>query len=252
MLYDSLIDIIPSDVKEFKEITGKGIQATINNKLVKIGNASFIDKAKTSKTIETSVLISFDNEYIGKFIFNNQYRKGVFDMFKKLSKNFKLALLSGDNEGEKQNLTNNFPENTQLIFNQKPDDKLEYIKRIQRTKNTVMMFGDGLNDAGALAQSNVGVAVSENVNVFSPACDAIIAAEVLAKTPLFLKIAKKAISIIKASFVLSFLYNFIGLYFAISGQLSPVIAAILMPLSSISVVIFVTILTNYISKPLNK
>jgi len=114
-----------------------------------------------------------------------------------------------------------------------------------------MMFGDGLNDAGALAQSNVGVAVSENINVFSPACDAIIDASVFTKMPLFLKLSKQAINIIKLSFGLSFFYNSIGLYFAVAGQLSPVIAAILMPLSSISIVLFVTIMTNFISRKLS-
>jgi Cu+-exporting ATPase len=252
MLYDSFNDTTIIEVKDFKEITGKGIQALVDDKLVKIGNNSFVEKLEKKPTIETAVHISYDNEYFGKFIFNNQYRNGVFKMFDKLSKKFRIALLSGDNEGEKQYLSTSLPEQTKLIFNQKPEDKLEYIKRIQRTGHKVMMYGDGLNDAGALAQSNVGIAVSENVNVFSPACDAIIAAEVLQKTPLFIDISKKSISIIKASFVLSFLYNFVGLYFAISGQLSPVIAAILMPLSSISVVVFVTVLTNFVSKPLNK
>lgn len=252
MLYDSLKNAKPISVNNFEEITGKGIQGNVDGKFIKIGNANFIDTTKNTNNIETSVHISIDDSYLGKYVFNNQYRTGIFEMFYKLSKKFNIGLLSGDNEGEKKFLASNLPQQTRLVFNQKPDDKLEYIKRIQRTNHKVMMFGDGLNDAGALAQSDLGVAVSENVNVFSPACDAIIDAEILHKIPLFLKISKKAISIIKASFVLSFLYNIVGLYFAITGQLSPVIAAILMPLSSITVVIFVTILTNIISKPLRK
>ena len=172
-------------------------------------------------------------------------------MFKKLFSSFKLGVLSGDNDGERDKLINLLPENTQLIFNQKPEDKLKYIQDQQNNlKEKIMMFGDGLNDAGALAQSNVGVAVSENINVFSPACDAIIDASVFTKIPTFLKLAKQSIFIIKLSFGLSFIYNIIGLYFAVTGQLSPIIAAILMPLSSITIVTFVTILTNLICRKL--
>ena len=112
------------------------------------------------------------------------------------------------------------------------------------------MIGDGLNDAGALAQSDVGIAISENINVFSPACDAILDASQFHKINLFLKAALKATTIIKYCFILSLAYNIVGLYFAVTGQLMPVIAAILMPLSSISIVLFTTITTNLVGKKL--
>ncbi|MFC2110355.1 heavy metal translocating P-type ATPase [Bacteroidota bacterium] len=251
-LYNWLPNTTTSQVSDFNEVAGKGISGTIMDQTIKIGSQDFTNSNLINNTTETAVYLSINNTSTGKFIFKNHYRNGMFSMFTELTKKFKLALLSGDNEGEKSHLKKYLPTATTLLFNQKPEDKLNYIDRKQRSKEVVMMIGDGLNDAGALAQSEVGVAVSENVNVFSPACDGIIDASKLEKLPLFLSISKKAISVIKASFALSFLYNIVGLYFAISGQLSPVIAAILMPLSSISVVVFVTILTNYISRPLNK
>ncbi|MFK5878412.1 MAG: heavy metal translocating P-type ATPase metal-binding domain-containing protein [Flavobacteriaceae bacterium] len=251
MLYDFLKTDTTSSATNFNEILGKGIEGTVNKSLYKIGSKKFVN-GNTQKDDDTAVFIGINNELKGKFTFKNQYRKGISMIFKKLVGHFKLTVLSGDNDGEQNNLEQLLPKNTELIFNQKPENKLEFIDRKQqKNKEKIMMFGDGLNDAGALAQSNVGVAVSENINVFSPACDAIIDASVFTKIPLFLKLAKQSINVIKWSFGLSFIYNIIGLYFAVTGQLSPIIAAILMPLSSISIVVFVTILTNFISRKLS-
>ncbi|MFV9550301.1 heavy metal translocating P-type ATPase [Algibacter sp. PT7-4] len=234
----------------YKEHIGKGITAKHNQNSIKIGSAAFVGLTTETPTLNTAVHVSTNNTYKGKFTFYNKYRKGLSKLFNKLKKDYDLVILSGDNPGEKENLTKLLPAKTKLFFNQKPEDKLEYIKHHQNSGAKVLMVGDGLNDAGALAQSNVGIAISENVNVFSPACDAILDATKFNKLNSFIKASKWAIKIIKWSFLLSFIYNSIGLYFAVTGQLAPVIAAILMPLSSISIVIFTTICTNVLGQKL--
>ncbi len=235
---------------EFQEHTGKGIEGKSAQNIIKIGSPGFVGKDHHSETLNTAVHISANNKYKGQYIFHNQYRKGIKKVFKTLSKTYNLFILSGDNKGEKVYLRQLLPKKIKLLFNQKPDDKLNYIHSLQQQGQSVIMIGDGLNDAGALAQSDVGIAISENVNVFSPACDAILDASQFQNITKYLKISKNVIKIIKSSFVLSFLYNLIGLYFAVTGQLSPIIAAILMPLSSISIVVYVTFLTNFYSRKL--
>ncbi|GAA4291749.1 heavy metal translocating P-type ATPase [Aestuariibaculum suncheonense] len=246
-LYDILDEHNIVSLNHFEEHLGKGIEASYQNDQIKIGSASFVGAHETS-VLNTTVHISTNNQYKGKYTFYNSYRKGLSKLFNKLKKDFDLVILSGDNAGEQENLKKLLPAKTKLIFNQKPDDKLEYIKYHQSEGAKVLMVGDGLNDAGALAQSNVGIALSENVNVFSPACDAILDATKFNQLYHFIKASKQAITIIKWSFVLSFMYNSIGIYFAVTGQLAPVIAAILMPLSSISVVVFTTIATNLLGR----
>ncbi|WP_452220492.1 heavy metal translocating P-type ATPase [Lacinutrix salivirga] len=247
----SLYDILDQNniitLNHFEEHLGKGIEASHNSNTIKIGSAKFVGSTEKS-VLNTTVHISTNNIYKGKFTFYNSYRKGLSKLFNVLKKQYDLVILSGDNEGELENLKKLLPSKTKLIFNQKPDDKLEYIKYHQSEGAKVLMIGDGLNDAGALAQSNVGIAISENVNVFSPACDAILDASKFNQLYKFIKASKSAIKIIKWSFVFSFFYNTIGLYFAVTGQLAPVIAAILMPLSSISIVVFTTIATNVLGR----
>jgi len=250
MLYDFLPEYGRIKIAEFEEITGKGILAFADNKQVKIGSASFVESSvlDTSEIEKTALHIKIDNEYYGKFVFQNQYRDGLEELFKTLSKDYDIKVLSGDNDGEKTNLEAILPQSTELIFNQKPEQKLEFIKKLQEAGKNVMMVGDGLNDAGALAQSNVGISVSENVNVFSPACDAILDAGEFSRLDYFLKLSHKSILIIKMSFILSLLYNVVGLAFAVTGNLLPLVAAIIMPLSTITIVSFVTIMSNYFSK----
>ncbi|MDX1759873.1 MAG: HAD-IC family P-type ATPase, partial [Arenibacter algicola] len=249
-LYDMLAEqnIVP--LEEYEEYLGQGIKGSTVTDSVKIGSAAFVGNSEINNRDSTSVHLSSNEQYKGCFIFQNQYREGVGETFKTMSRDMELAILSGDNSGERANLTKLLPEGTPLYFNQKPDKKLQFIKSLQDQNKKVMMVGDGLNDAGALAQSNVGIAISENVNVFSPACDGILDAKNFKSLYQYILASRKAIKIIKLSFILSLMYNVVGLYFAVTGQLQPVIAAILMPLSSISIVIFTTVATNLLGRKL--
>ena len=251
MLYDFLPECKRLKIIDFEEIAGKGIQANIDGILIKVGSADFVGKNEGNNIQQTSVHIKINENYFGKYIFNNQYREGLAALFQELSVNYKIKVLSGDNEGERTSLERILPKSTELIFNQKPEQKLEFIKKLQENGQNVMMVGDGLNDAGALAQSNIGISISENVNVFSPACDAILDANEFNKMNYFLKLSKKSITTIKMSFALSILYNIVGLSFAITGNLLPLVAAIIMPLSTVTIVSFVTIASNFYAKRLN-
>ena len=251
MLYDFLPETKREKAILFDEIPGKGIQAKIFDRQIQIGSASFVGKIQEEGLQQTAVHIKIDEVYCGHYIFNNEYRTGLEDLFQLLNKKYEIKILSGDNEGERPTLEKLLPNGVELVFNQKPDEKLAFIKQLQEQGKNVMMVGDGLNDAGALAQSNVGISISENVNVFSPACDAILDASEFFKLNYFLNLSKDAIKTIKMSFALSLLYNVVGLSFAITGNLLPLVAAIIMPLSTITIVSFVTIMSNYYARKKN-
>jgi len=237
---------------EFEEEVGKGIAATSNKNSIKVGSFEFVgNNGNTSEfRNKTTVHISANKIYKGCYIFNSEYRIGMDQLFAQLATKKEVSVLSGDNEGERERLVQLLPTGTELYFNQKPDDKLQFIKKLQQDGKKVMMIGDGLNDAGALKQSDVGFVVSENTNVFSPACDGILDASQFKRIAHFLKISEKGMRIIKWAFLLSLLYNLVGLGFAVTGHLRPVVAAILMPLSSISIVVFTTVAAQYLGKKL--
>lgn len=236
------------ETKDFEEVLGNGIVATVNGKTVKIGSANFVETTKEDAATTSVVYVKINDKVLGRFQLENTYRKNLKSVIHQLQQYFKLHLVSGDNDSEQQRLLVYFSEENTFLFNQTPEQKLKYIKELQQQNEKVAMIGDGLNDAGALKQSNVGISISEDVNTFSPACDAILDAEVFEKLPLFFNYAKTSINIVIASFVVSFLYNIVGLSFAVQGLMSPVLAAILMPLSSITVVVFVTVATNLFAK----
>ena len=247
IVYKHLYPAKTVDLTNFKEIPGSGISAQDGRLELKLGSSKFVGETVDANMNETLVHYSENGNALGYFILKNPYRSGIKALISSLS-NYSQALISGDSDGQKTVLQKLFAKDTALLFNQKPEDKLEYIKTLQEKDKRVLMFGDGLNDAGALKQSNLGISISEDVNAFSPACDGILDASSFSRIEKFLAFSKTSIAVIKWSFFFSFSYNLVGLYFAATNQLSPVVSAILMPLSSITIVAFVTLATNLLAK----
>ncbi|MEQ9286758.1 MAG: heavy metal translocating P-type ATPase metal-binding domain-containing protein [Cyclobacteriaceae bacterium] len=236
----------------FSEAHGRGVTGIVGERQIKLGTSGFAGVPPTQSIHHAEdggkVYVSIDEEPKGYFNIQNNYRSGLKELVSKLSKTFRLGVISGDNESEKKLLQGIFPSARQILFRQKPDDKVDYVKSCQERGEKVLMLGDGLNDAAALRQSDVGVAVADDKAAFTPASDAIILGGQITSLDKFLRLAKSSRKIIIASIVISFLYNLIGLSFAIMGKLTPILAAILMPLSSISVVVFATMAVRMVSK----
>jgi Cu+-exporting ATPase len=196
-----------------------------------------VEKTKPSY-VGSYTCIAIDGQFRGVFALANTLRPEVRQLLEQLGDRFELALLSGDNEREAARFGKLFGERATLRFNQSPADKLNFIRELQQRGRRVMMVGDGLNDAGALQQSDVGVAVVENIGVFSPASDVILDAAQLPRLAEVLAFSRQAARVVRAGFVISALYNLIGVSIAAAGWLAPMVCAVLMPVSTATVVAF--------------
>jgi Cu+-exporting ATPase len=221
-----------------KELPGKGLEAWINDRHIKIGSREFVTgNAGESTTPYSEVWVSIDKQVKAHFLFDNRIKSGIHSLIPGLSGNYGLSLVSGDNENSKKQLKQLFPEGTALLYRQSPEQKLQHIQSLQQQNKKVMMIGDGLNDAGALQQSDIGIAIVDHSFSFSPACDILLEAGKLPQLPYFLRQAKAAQKLILAGFIYSLLFNIAGLSFAVTAHLSPLVAAILMPSSSLGIML---------------
>ena len=259
----------PESVYSFLETPGKGMEARVNSKEVWMGSANWfaergVNCSRRGNEAEglamtnppphvggyssNSVHVAINGQYRGCFKLQTSLRQNADLLIGQLSNDYDLALLSGDNERERVRFAELFGARANLNFNQSPLDKLGFIHNLQRSGKTVMMVGDGLNDAGALKQSDAGVAVVENIGAFSPASDVIIEADNVPRLAQVMAFSKAAVRIVWLSIALSSVYNFVGLGIAASGRLAPVVCAVLMPLSSITVVGFACLATHWAAR----
>jgi P-type Cu+ transporter len=239
------------ELSDWKEIPGRGLEAVSGGIRMLVGSGEFVCLPK-NKIIESNAAVYVRiGDKITLFNFFSVFRDSVPQIIPKLKQDYKLSLLSGDNDKQREILSELFGNTSELLFAQKPIDKLNYIERLQAEKKHVMMIGDGLNDAGALQQSNVGITLADDINNFTPACDAILDAEKFAMLPAVLKLAKASRYAIGLSFAISLAYNVVGEWYAMQGLLKPVYAAILMPCSTLSIVLITWGFSSLVAKKLH-
>ena len=219
---------------------------------VSVGNEGLVMERDFNENQEnvsqwgSEIWCAIDDKIVGRFLLKSAYRKGLSSMFFGFQKSaIQLHVLSGDNPSEKGLLQTIFPPSTQMRFQQSPHQKQSVIEQLKLHGKTVMMVGDGLNDAGALMASDFGIAVTDDMGYFSPGCDAILMGNSLPKLDALWRVVVRGKRVIWWSFFISILYNVVGLSFAVSANLNPMIAAILMPVSSISIVLYTWLATMY-------
>lgn len=244
------------EAESFVEQEGRGLEGWINENHVRVGSKKYIYgenypgvNAESDFRHASKVYVSIEGAVLGFFLIKNEYRRGFGQLIKQLRTNCNVYVLSGDNDAEK-NFLKQYVAEENLVFNRHPAGKLEFIKELQSQGRSVLMVGDGLNDAGALKQANTGMVISDDVNNFSPACDVIIDASKFEDIATLLRISKNSVNVIKASFAISLLYNCVGIYLAVQGTMSPIMAAILMPLSSVTIITFTTLASAFVGTKL--
>jgi Cu+-exporting ATPase len=239
-------------VFDFAEVPGQGVRGVIEGHEILLGSRAWLEQSLANVppieiSARTGSYLAIDRKVRGVFVLKNELRPEIGQLCRNLNLQYELALLSGDNDRERDRFAQ-LLDGASLHFNQSPLDKLAFVRGLQARGKTVMMVGDGLNDAGALKQSDVGVAVVEEVGVFSPASDVILEGGDVAKLLEVLNFARKTTRVVRASFGISALYNLAGISIATAGILSPLICAVLMPLSSISVVLFACGMATWLAK----
>ncbi len=252
-IFDVLKDSKYFGISNFEEQLGKGLKAKVQKQEIMLGSAKWIDTNIEGVDVEAKkshVFLSINGDYKGYFAISHHFRPGLRDVISNLFRDYSLFLLSGDVNRSQSELENIFGGSDKLGFEKSPQDKMDFIQSIRSEGKTVLMIGDGLNDAGALQASEVGIAITDDIGSFSPACDAILSGDELPNLSKFLHFSKATMNIVLISFGISILYNVIGISFAVTGHLSPLISAILMPISSVTVVAFTTFATIFKAKML--
>jgi Cu+-exporting ATPase len=240
-------------VREFREIAGMGVEGVVNGQWLRMGNRIFVTGESESggESVGTRVYVALGGTLVGYYSFGNQYRETIHQLVDGIFPWYGTSVLSGDNDSERWRLEKIMGKECRLLFDQSPADKSDYIAFLQSHGEKVMMIGDGLNDAGALRISNTGIALTDDFNNFTPASDVILDAGRLSVLPSFIRLCRAEKKIILFSFFISILYNIIGLSFAVRGTLSPMVAAILMPASSLSILLLTYGSSNLAARRLN-
>ncbi|GEA10992.1 heavy metal translocating P-type ATPase [Alteromonas sp. KUL49] len=220
----------------FEVTPGGGVSGEIQGTRYQLGSKHFCfgEKPLPSLEFEANVFLVTDRELLGAFKVTDTLRKDAKDSLTQL-KDYKLAMFSGDMQHNVDSVAKSLSINI-AKGELSPEQKFAEVKALQEQGDSVLMMGDGINDAPVLASADVAIAVGNATDVAKTAADVILLGDKLSVVPFLLKSAQRAKATIRQNMAWAVGYNLVILPFAVSGMLSPWMAVVGMSLSSIIVV----------------
>ncbi len=248
-------DIMHYDVNDFKATPGRGVKGRVNGRSVILGNRSFVESegvdvedilppglpswiSSHEGSGNTVVYLSVDGELKGIFVLSDKPRKEAQEAVRMLQKGgYRVGIITGDNypSALAVAMSTGVPEK-EVLAGKDPLQKAEAIRAIQKDNRHVIMVGDGINDAPALSRADVGVSMGRATDIAIESSDIVLMRNDLRLISEGIRLSKKIYSIIRQNLFWAFIYNSIAIPFAVTGMLHPIIAAISMTFSSLSVV----------------
>jgi Cu2+-exporting ATPase len=233
-LIRDLPDVRPA--QDVQELPGSGLSLQTQDGEVRLGSRAWCGVQSKTDTPEAELWLSRPGKEPIRFAFTDQIRSDAFATVRKLkAQGINVILLSGDRAASVQTAANSAGIETWKA-DLKPADKVAYLQDLSAKGHRVMMVGDGLNDAPALASAHVSLSPTTAADVSQTAADIIFQGDKLAPILESLHVAKKADQLIKQNFALSLVYNIVTVPLALSGLVTPLIASIAMSTSSLIVI----------------
>lgn len=219
------------EVTSLKEIVGVGVEGIADGRTIRIGSAEWLGRAGQPK----GTMVKVDDLDAVPIDVSTVVRAESSRTVRETRESAEVRLLSGDTEQSAAVMSELF-QASEMAFQCSPNDKVDAVLEARRGGRAVCMVGDGLNDAAAMQTADVAIAVSDETSTLVPACDVIIRGADIAAVPSLFKLGRFMKSLIWLNLWVSMVYNALGLTVALMGIMSPVFVAILMPVSSLTVI----------------
>jgi len=224
------------EVSDVQASAGKGMTGKIGSAVIKVGSAGFVGFNGEINETGSHVFIAVDNTVYGVFILADEMKDNAGETIQSLKlQNIKTVILTGDKKEAAHLLADQIGID-EIYAEVLPEDKTHIIKSLQDKGEIVCMLGDGINDAPAIAQADVGVAMGTGTDIAMETGDIILVKGDLLKLNQTFSLAKKTFQKIRQNLFWASIYNLIAIPLAIFGVLHPVLAEAAMALSSINVV----------------
>lgn len=233
---------------DFEAVPGHGVRATINGKKVLLGNRSLMksngldygaiepDLERLENGGKTAMILALDGKTLGILAVADTLKENSARTVQKLKQmGIEVIMLTGDNERTAKAIAKNLGID-RVLSEVKPPEKAEVIKKLQAEGKTVAMIGDGVNDAPALAQADIGIAIGSGTDVAVETGGVVLIKDDPLDVVTAIQLSKKTMSKIKQNLFWAFIYNVVLIPVAGLGFLNPILAGAAMALSSVSVV----------------